>query len=198
LLSARVCQLHSLDFTANEFYIHTNDPNHEFANFLQLGHGKAVVVPESARAFCNSICTELRNREIVYLLLSQFEGELTMTNVIGRLKLFEGIGEDLSTVIDFIALHFREFSTSDLSEIGVSALGAVLSHSSLKMKDEDSLFTLISSQTSDNSDYFSLLQFIHFVLYLHAILILFLHHLNTFRYRSGHDFEIGFCYRSAK
>jgi hypothetical protein len=161
-LSPRICQLHLLDFTADEFLIETKDPNHEFGNFLQLGHGRPIVVSDSARAFYNSICIELGNREIIYLLLSQFEGDLTMGNVIGRLKLLQEIGEDLTSVTEFISSHFSEFSTSDLSEIGVSVLHEVLSCRSLKMKDEDSLFSFISSQTSVNADYFSLLEFIAF------------------------------------
>jgi hypothetical protein len=77
-------------------------------------------------------------------------------------KLLEEICEDLSSEIDFLALHFFEISSSDLSSLSHSALMEVVRHADLKVSGEDSLFEFIYERLSSDSRFFDVLQFVRF------------------------------------
>jgi hypothetical protein len=64
--------------------------------------------------------------------------------------------------IDFLASHFNEFDLSFLNNLSVSTLCQILSHQSLQLENEDSLYNFIRSHLESNPTYISLLEFIRF------------------------------------
>jgi hypothetical protein len=161
-LSPRICQLHSIDATANEFLIQTKDANREFANIIQLGLGQTVVVPDSAHVLYRSICAELANQEVIALLSKRVEGPFTISTALRRLQLLQDLDADFGSALEFVASHFGEFSPADFQDLDVPILHEILSHPKLKLRSEDSLLELILIQAYSHDDAFSLLEYIQF------------------------------------
>jgi hypothetical protein len=116
-LSPRICDLHSTDPTAHEFSIQTQNPNNEFAKFLQFGFCQTVDVPGGEWPLYRYFASELANQELIDLLVARFEGSFTLENALGRLKMLRQINGDLTLVTEFVASHFSEFSPTDLHSL---------------------------------------------------------------------------------
>jgi hypothetical protein len=161
-LSPKLANLHSVDPSITEYIVETIDSETKFATFLSLGCGSTIVIQEEDRKFLLSLCRELCNSELYALIIEHFTGELTISQALERLSDFESFRFDCNRSISFIASHFFELSPSDLSEIPFSALYPILSHDSLQLSSEDSLYDFISSQLSIDRHYFELFEFVRF------------------------------------
>jgi hypothetical protein len=101
--------------------------------------------------FLLSLCRELNNSE---LLCSFLGSRLTSDESIS--SLFD------DAAIPFIAAEFYRLADSQLDQIPVSALYHILSHPSLIILSDTTLYSYILSRHSANPDYCTLFQFVRF------------------------------------
>jgi hypothetical protein len=161
-LSPHIAQLHSIDDTISRIVIETHEKDNEFGAFVSLGCGQPLLLMESNYNFYLSISKELCNYEVYDHIFRLTEGDISISNVIDRIKIYSEIGSNCETEIGFTTSHFFEISSSDIWELRYETLRDVLQHCELKIKSEDWLYELISRRISSDSKYFELLELIRF------------------------------------
>jgi hypothetical protein len=161
-ISPTVGRLHSFDPTVNEFYIDITDSENQFCDFLSLGFGSTLRACDGNFSFFRSVCRELNNQEVYESLIAHFEGPLTLSNACERLIDYDFFGFSPQPIIEFVASHFFELVSSISFELPVRTFAEILSHPSLRILDEDSLYDIISSRFDCDSKYFDLVQYIRF------------------------------------
>jgi hypothetical protein len=140
-LSPRVAGLLSTDPTVRELQIRRRDPNHFFAGVLGLAEGCAIELTEENSEFVCFIGFELGNSEIMAAAL----GPIARDSVFARLRVLFEFNENVAAEIEFCSSHFHELDWAEFDRMPIEILQAILSHQSLKLRDEDSLFGLILS-----------------------------------------------------
>jgi hypothetical protein len=161
-LSPRIGRLHAADPTISEIAIDTADPRCEFETFLLLGRGDRVSIAAERRSFFISIAAELENFELYWHLQEPFFDSLTLSSFceeIGRSLFLEFAPEK---VISFLASHFCETDRSFLSRLPISTIRRFLSHESLKIESEDSLYEFVTSLFDRDAETITLLEQIRF------------------------------------
>jgi hypothetical protein len=83
-------------------------------------------------------------------LFGKFESEPTIVNAFDRIKFLISMNESCEREIEFCASHFYEI---DLTSI-FSMQFEIISNESLQMKDEESLYEIISLKQNENSRFF--------------------------------------------
>jgi hypothetical protein len=160
-LSHRIAKLRSADNTICEIQIETNDTKHEFERFISLGRGESIKFSRDTLEFYTSLSQEPENEELLSVVCC-VPDEITIKNVIPRLRHKRPLHFETSKEIDFIASHFVEVDKSDLKGLDESIFGLILSSDKLKIKSEDWLYEMIWSFVEEGRNYFSLLQFVRF------------------------------------
>jgi hypothetical protein len=150
------------DGSFSEFHIETEDPNNLFKTILSLGSGNSLSVTSDNRSFYESVFTELGNSEMILSIFKQFEGDLTISNVIDKIIPLSKIGLCCDEVIAFIASHFYEIPSTSFEHISDSIVESILSHSDLQIMSEDSLYEFIISRIRENCNSLNLLEFVKF------------------------------------
>jgi hypothetical protein len=84
------------------------------------------------------------------------------SDVFSRIAMRKKIGLSIVNELSYLASHFDEHSEQIFECLTVSELSDILSRESLRVKDEDSLYEMISSQIKRDSSFCSLLEFIRF------------------------------------
>jgi hypothetical protein len=112
-LSPRICDLQMKDATLREFYIETSDPTELFPKLLSVCYGSSFRVCESI-SFFQSILSELWNRELYEQLICNVDEELTILNVLDRLKLLFSMNELCEREIDFCSSHLYELDLTSV------------------------------------------------------------------------------------
>jgi hypothetical protein len=113
-------------------------------------------------SFLRSVCGELGNRELFEKTLTPQEGEIEQSELKARLLFLSHLDGSFDMDAGVIASHFYSLSDSDLDQVNLSVLQAILSDSSLVVRDEDSLFDFIHRRASKDLSYFGLLEFVRF------------------------------------
>jgi hypothetical protein len=160
-----LCSHRSADPTFNEMRIETIDNDNLFCHFVSLKSGHDIIITEANYSFFVSICRELHNGELYFILINHFEGNPTISNVLSRLshrELFFGLNCSSIPQIDFLASHFHELKDSLLSSLSVEILHSILSNDLLQIKSEDDLYRFIIARLCEDLCYSSLLEFIRF------------------------------------
>jgi hypothetical protein len=145
-LSPRIGSLQSIDPTIQEFSIETKDPHEYFARILTLCSGFSLSVDIedcSFITFMKDICTEFENRELYECLFGRFGDELTISNVVDRLRFLHGIHENYEPELSFCSSHFFEIDGSSICSLPIEVFSGIVSNISLQLKDEESLYTMI-------------------------------------------------------
>jgi hypothetical protein len=161
-LSTKVGGLHAVDSTIDEFFVTTEDPNHQFESFLSLGSGSVVAICDSNRDFFIELSRELGSHEVLLSILSAVEGELSTSNVINRIEVQKAANFEISVGIEFVASHFDEIPSSDVCGLSYEDLDLILGHGSLKLMSEDSLCEFLLSLLDGNLSYFGLFEHLRF------------------------------------
>jgi hypothetical protein len=182
-LSPKIAKLHALDPLICEFHLETKDPKQEFEQFLSLGWDTSFIIDDDHLLFIHSIVRELSNCELSGLIDKKLERDLNISNVLERLRDSETFDFPSDKLIAFVASHFYQFNSSQVSNISLSTFSSILSHESLQIQDEDSLYDLLSQYFDKSSAYFSLVEHLHFD-YLSQVCI---SHFNSF---SSDHFEL--------
>jgi hypothetical protein len=161
-LSPRIAALQVIDPTLHHFIIETDDPKHYFEDFLSLGRGSTLPFSPANCDFYRSVCADLRNREVFDATFQHPEEDITCENVVARLKYLSRAEENYQLEVDFCAVHFFELDSVKLSELNFDVLSAIVSHESLQLLNEDSLYDLIVSRISIDSRYSDLFANVRF------------------------------------
>jgi hypothetical protein len=156
-LSPRICHLQMTDPTLREFYIETNDPTNLFPKLLRLCYGSSFRVCASI-SFFERILIELWNRELYEQIFGNFESNLTILNVLDRIKILFSMNESYEREIEFCSSHFYEIDLTSIFSMPFEIVSNILSKESLQLKDEESLYELISSKQNEDSRFFSLFE----------------------------------------
>jgi hypothetical protein len=172
-LSPRVCDLHALDPTAKELLVLIDDPKDVFSELLSLGDGKTIAIDSAKRSAIMAICGELWNSELYENLRQGTSDEVTVEGVIERLTYRSRMHSDTSEEVEFLASHFYDISDpmNELRALPLSVVRDVVSHPSLRVASEDSLYDFIVSQLSEDPsalecvrfEYLSVAKFVGFV-----------------------------------
>jgi hypothetical protein len=167
-LSHRIANLRSVDNTVCEIQIKTKDPKREFQRFLSLGRGESIKISRDTLEFYESLSEELENEELAFVACGGLE-EITIKNVVGRLRHQRRLHFETWKEVEFITSNFTEIHKSELKGLDESIFGLVLSSDKLKIKSEDWLYEMVWSLVEGDRSYFSLLQFVRFEFVLRAI-----------------------------
>jgi hypothetical protein len=109
-----------------------------------LAGGLSFVIDNENLLVVRSIVRELGNSELYGLIFEGLEGDLNVSNVFERLRDSETFNFASERLIAFAASHFHQFSSSQLHDISLSTFNQILSHPSLQIQDENSLYDLLS------------------------------------------------------
>jgi hypothetical protein len=92
----------------------------------------------------------------------QLIDEVTMENVVDRLRFLSKTGCDISAELEFIASHFYDFlcRPDALKPMPFSLLYKTIGQGSLRLENEDSLYNFISRGIKTNREMNGLLEFI--------------------------------------
>jgi hypothetical protein len=85
----------------------------------------------------------LGNCKLYGLIVKGLEGDLNVSNVIEQLRDSEIFDFASERLIAFAASHFHQFNSSQLHDISLSTFSQILSHPSLQIRDEDSLYDFL-------------------------------------------------------
>jgi hypothetical protein len=151
LSSRAILVQHSIDTSISEYQVETSDTKSQSGLFLSLTHGARFESTVNSRPLLFSLSRELKNSTIFGSLL---EIELSSEGQICSLS------DDDS--IPFLAFQFYPLDDTELGQIPPSSLYHILSHPSLKLSTEDSLYSFLSTRLSVDSESFNLFQLLHF------------------------------------
>jgi hypothetical protein len=161
-LSPRISSLRSQDITIDEFFIQTEDSNHQFESLLSLGLGCELSHSGKGLAFVRSVCGELWNHELFEQTFTHNKGEITEEELKARVEFLSGLDGTCGFDIPAVASHFHRFSVSDFDHLSRSVVESILSDGSLVVRYEDSVFDVVHRLASSDDSYFGLLEFVRF------------------------------------
>jgi hypothetical protein len=165
-LSPAVSLLHSIDPTIGEYIAEIEDYSDQFNLFMLLGDGSSIWIDETNSRFFLLLSLELGNNDLYYSVLDHFHRDLSPSQLCESTFLrFPS-----NTLIEVISLQFYKLKSSELDKIPLSTLFHILSHESLTVSSEDSLYSYICSRLSDDPGYGDLLRFVRFE-YLSSALV---------------------------
>jgi hypothetical protein len=185
-ISPMVGQLHSSDPSVDEFHIDIGDAEEHFENFLTLGFGSTLDVSESDFSKYRRICCALGNREVYDMLIDRFEVAVTISNVFSHIHDCDFFNLSRQPLIEFVASHFFELPTSASFDLPIQTFIEILSHPSLQLATEDSLYDIIASRFETDADYFALVEYIRFEYFsvdrISALILWISNHFNQFNF----------------
>jgi hypothetical protein len=142
--------------------IETRDAVKVIEKFVLFGNGESVDLTEWEKPLLIGICKELWNTELLELTVGDVSIDLTISNVLDRLKFGRAAKLNIWSMIEFVASNFSSFSTSLIELLDFSILNEILSCESLKIESDDNLCVEILKKTESDLNYFSLLSFVRF------------------------------------
>jgi hypothetical protein len=161
-VSPFVGHLHSFDPSVHEFHIDIKDDEEHFVKFLSLGFGSSLEVNENNFPNYRQICCALGNQEVCETLIDRFEVAVPISNIFSSLHHRDFFNLSRQTLIEFAASHLFELSSSmeTLLNVPLQTLIEIVSHPSLRLATEDSLYDIISSRFEADADNFVLVEYI--------------------------------------
>jgi hypothetical protein len=185
-LSPRVSKLHSIDATISELRLEVRDRQRVFGSVLEAARGDHIAVDSGHRRTFAAICAALWNSELSESVFGQLSDEVTMENVVDRLRSLPATQCDISTELEFIASHFYDLlrRRDALKALPFSLLYAIISRGSLRLESEDSLYDFIRKNTETNGGMCRLLEFVRLE-YCSADVV-----TDFFDLHSGHFYEV--------
>jgi hypothetical protein len=164
-LSPRIGSRQSIDATIHEFSIETKDSHEYFARIFPLCSGFSLSVDIEDYSFVNflkDICIEFENGELYECLFGRFEDELTISNIVDRIRFLHKIHENYESELSFCSSHLYEIDNSSICSLPIEILSRIVSHVSLRLKDENSLYHMIYECFVRDSSYFPLFEHIRY------------------------------------
>lgn len=147
-ISPLISRLLQSDTTINEFELRTKNSSICGGILRSLMNGSSVVLTGDMSRTLYFISLELGNEE----LLSFVEEEITIDNVIYHFRIQEQMLVNSESELEFIASHFDELLTEEISTLEASEIDPVLSKNSLVISNEHKLFKLIQYLITNRKD----------------------------------------------
>jgi hypothetical protein len=107
--------------------------------------------------FSNRFFCELNNQELYEQLCGNFSQDLTILNVVDRLTFLFSRNECCEREIDFCSSHFYEIDLKTLYSLPFEIFSLIISSSSIRLNDENSLYEMISFRQNEDSRFFHFL-----------------------------------------
>jgi hypothetical protein len=162
MVSPKIGHLLSSDLSVDAFSIKTSDPHEEFCKIFSIFRGLPLRLDAENWQFFRSVFLELGNFEVYHSIIQHFEGELTIGNAVARLRESVLSGFPCEHLISFVASNFFALDFSVTQTLPISILPPILSHPSLQIQSENSLYAFISSHLEHCPESFSLLEYVRF------------------------------------
>jgi hypothetical protein len=143
------------DPTLREFDIETQDPTQLFEKLLEVCYGSSFRVCENI-SFFKSVFRELWNQELYEQLVGKFSEDLDVLNVVDRLEFLFSTDESCEREIEFCSSHFYELDSKTISSLPFELVSSIISNASIRLRDEESLYEMISSRQHEDSRFSSL------------------------------------------
>jgi hypothetical protein len=126
---------------------------------VSLATGAAIEINDQNRTFFLSLSRELENFELFRTISTFLHSDTNLSPLYDVVCDPDFLDFCTERSIAFLASHFCDLTPSILPNIPTATLYQILSHTSLQISSEDSLFDLISRRPSSDFDLFSLLHF---------------------------------------
>jgi hypothetical protein len=146
----------SVDLSITEYVIESKITDQEFELLISTGEDSTIFADESNCEQLLSITREFGNFDLYDMLLDRFHGNFNISQPSKFLNLCSEIS------ISFLSSQFYRLTSSDIDDIPRSALFHILSHDSLSISSEDSLYSYLCSRISVNPEYCDFLRFVRF------------------------------------
>jgi hypothetical protein len=162
-LSPAVSACRATDPTITVFSADFKDGIDIFQRAVDLCKGKEIEVDQFTQERLMLLFHKLGNVAFYESIGETYwNGELTDDNICSRLRLRSGLNSDDSRELIYLASRFSLLPDAVLNELSVARLSQILSHPSLKLKTEDSLYDFIASRLDEHPDFFDLFEFLRF------------------------------------
>ena len=124
--------------------------------------GQAPVVDRATFEGLVRVLCELENNELLSLIISMVDIScLDVENALSILKL-PGVAARIPELVVFVASHFYDIPNDLIKEMDVSTAALLLSHPSLKVHDEDSVYKFVRARCAKDASFASLFEFVYF------------------------------------
>lgn len=113
------------------------------------------------------LALEFENTELSSLLLNMYDmSSITIEDVVHLLRFGDGLPSHLKPrfddMVQLAASHFYEISPALFESLDIDTATLLLSHPSLKVDDEDSVYDFIASKIQHDPSFSSLFEFVYF------------------------------------
>jgi hypothetical protein len=135
-----------------------------FGSVLEAARNGSIAVDSAHPLTFVAICAALWTSELSEFVCDQERDDVTMDNVLNRLRFRSANRCDISAELRFFASHFYNFlpHPQTLSTLPFSFLYEIIGHGSLRIESEDSLYDFIRKGTKMSPEVFCLLEFVRF------------------------------------
>ena len=176
LLSPTISKYHLIDESINEFTLTTIKTNGKpknnddyFLDFLSLSAFNEQEIDDDHKLQYLNYFLQLGNTDEYFRLQPEYSEKITTSNVVKRLRTIKSsklsqikFQDTYNKLIEYSAQNFESLSIDELKKLEIESLEEILSHKSLKLKDEDFLLELILDLYSSDNKYSSLFEYIQF------------------------------------
>lgn len=133
-----------------------------FSDFLALSKGEPLEINDSNYHFIKYISKSLQNEELMDFF-DKDNPELSVDNVIDRMKSKKIENRSYENEINFISSHFYEIDEVSLLVFGYDDISLILSNKGIRPQSEDSLFDFIYSLFERDKSFFGLFEYVEFI-----------------------------------
>ena len=163
-LSGRVANFRRLDSTFDAYRLKSHCPKAAFEQFLLLGTGSNVAIPDEHILPLIEVCYELDNDELLSQLMRLGESSDSVgfrTALLLEQLRYSAI-EASDTEIDYLAEHFTEIEFEYLAELDIDTISRIMASPSLLLDDEDELYITITALVQRNQSFAQLYEYVLF------------------------------------
>lgn len=166
LISNKISKLHTIDPTIFFYEIHTKSRGN-FQTILDINKTNQIEISNNDLSFFSEIYELL---EINVNINHQYEEEITVDNVIDRIKFHEKspnfYSDILNTEIEFATTNFyilKEKQEENLFSLSMKSLENILNKGSLKLESENQLLEFINDLYAQDCKYSKFYEFVLFL-----------------------------------
>ena len=165
VVSGLVRRLLASDCCVSRVCLKVNDDMGGFKDVMDLMHGGKISITQANMSFLEACARELENDELLDSIMSFYlKDDISMSNVLDRIRIKTGCHSDYKSELDFLAQHFFQLDIEILRHLSVSNLELLLTNPLLKLESEDQLYDVILSLIQENGDdYRVLFRYVEFV-----------------------------------
>jgi hypothetical protein len=129
---------------------------------MEAAGGGCIAVDSGHRPNVLAICVALWNSELSQYVYPELDNDVTMGNVVDHLRFLSATRCDISAQLEFIALHCYDllYHRDILNVLPLLVVYDIISHGSLRIDWQNSLWGFFSKGIKPNREIFCLLEFV--------------------------------------